>query len=105
MPFVKPGRLSDLSGDIAVVIGATGVLGGELAEGLALAGSKVAVLGRNVPRGEARTKHILNLGAQAAFFAIDATRKESLSGAHQAVAKSLGPPSILIIAISANPPN
>ena len=37
-------NLFDLSGDVAVVIGATGVLGGSLAEGLAAAGAKVAVL-------------------------------------------------------------
>jgi NAD(P)-dependent dehydrogenase (short-subunit alcohol dehydrogenase family) len=44
----------DLKNEIAVVIGATGVLGGALAEGLAAAGAKVAVLGRNAERGAAR---------------------------------------------------
>ena len=33
--------LFDLSGEVAVVIGATGALGGALAEGLAQAGAKV----------------------------------------------------------------
>ena len=50
--------LFDLSGEVAVVIGGTGVLGGALAQGLAEAGAKVAVLGRNSERGEgARACH------------------------------------------------
>lgn len=96
--------LFDLSGEIAAVIGATGVLGGALAEGLAEAGAKVAVLGRNVQRGEARAKQILSQGGQAAFFAADATKKEDLSEAHRLLAKSLGPPSILINAAGGNDP-
>ena len=44
-------NLFDLSHEVAVVIGATGVLGGALADGLAAAGAQVAVLGRSVERG------------------------------------------------------
>ena len=55
-------NLFDLSDEVAVVIGATGVLGGALAEGLATAGAKVAVLGRNQERGEARVEAIRNAG-------------------------------------------
>src|SRR5215472_3754 len=59
---VKTGEFFNLSGQTAVVIGATGVLGGALAQGLATAGAKVAVLGRNVARGEARVREILSHG-------------------------------------------
>ena len=48
--------LFDLSQDVAVVIGGTGVLGGALAEGLAAAGARVAVLGRNAERGDLSMK-------------------------------------------------
>jgi NAD(P)-dependent dehydrogenase (short-subunit alcohol dehydrogenase family) len=82
-------NLFDLSDDVAVVIGATGVLGGALAEGLAAAGAKVAVLGRNAERGQARVQNIRKQGGQAEFFAADAIRKEDLREAHQAVEKSL----------------
>jgi NAD(P)-dependent dehydrogenase (short-subunit alcohol dehydrogenase family) len=44
-------NLFDLTEEVAVVLGATGVLGGAMAEGLAEACAKVAVLGRNAERG------------------------------------------------------
>ena len=52
----------DLTGEIAVVIGATGVLGGAIAEGLASAGATVAVLGRNAARGQERVQAIQAAG-------------------------------------------
>ena len=85
-----------------MVIGATGVLGGALAQGLAEAGAKVAVLGRNAPRGQARVQSIVSQGGSAAFFEADATRRESLTAARQAVAKALGDPGILINAAGGN---
>ena len=104
MPFVKIGALFDLSGETAVVVGATGVLGGALAEGLAQAGAKVAVLGRNSARGEARVKSILSQGGESAFFAADATQSASLKAAQNAIVRSLGAPSILVNAAGGNDP-
>lgn len=94
----------DLSGEVAVVIGATGVLGGALAEGLGQAGAKVAVLGRNAGRGQARVKAIREQGCEAGFFPADAMQRESLRAAHQAVEKALGPPTILVNAAGGNDP-
>jgi NAD(P)-dependent dehydrogenase (short-subunit alcohol dehydrogenase family) len=51
-------NLFDLSDEVAAVIGATGTLGGAIAIGLARAGARVAVLGRNSERGEACVKKI-----------------------------------------------
>lgn len=96
--------LFDLSGDVAVVIGATGVLGGAIAEGLAAAGARVAVLGRNASRGEARANHIVAAGGTARFYAADALRRESLAEAHAAVEKALGPPTILVNAAGGTDP-
>ena len=96
--------LFDLTGEIAVVIGATGVLGGSLADGLAAAGAKVAVLGRNQERGEARAAAIRSAGGEARFFPVDAMSKESLHAAHEAVVASLGAPTILINAAGGNDP-
>ncbi len=96
--------LFDLTGDVAVVIGATGVLGGALADGLAAAGAKVAVLGRNAERGQARVDAIRAAGGTAEFFTADSLDKASLKAAHEAVEKSLGAPTILVNAAGGNDP-
>lgn len=97
-------KLFDLTGEVAVVIGATGVLGGALAEGLAEAGAKVAVLGRNADRGESRVKRIKGSGGTAAFFSANALDRQSLRAAHEAVAKTLGAPTVLVNAAGGNDP-
>jgi NAD(P)-dependent dehydrogenase (short-subunit alcohol dehydrogenase family) len=94
----------DLTGEVAVVIGATGVLGGALAEGLAGAGAKVAVLGRNEERGQARVKAIEAKGGKAAFFSCDASSRSSLAEAHKKLEASLGAPTILVNAAGGNDP-
>ena len=96
--------LFDLSGEIAVVIGGTGVLGGALAEGIAGAGARVAVLGRNEERGEACAHRIAEKGGVAKFFHVDAIRADSLASAHERITKELGAPSILINAAGGNDP-
>lgn len=101
---MQNGGLFDLSGEVAVVIGATGVLGGALAEGLAAAGAKVAVLGRHAPRGQVRVQSILDGGGSAAFFSADAMLADSLRAAHRAVSERLGPPGILVNAAGGNDP-
>ena len=97
-------NLFDLQGEVAVVIGATGVLGGALADGLAEAGAKVAVLGRNAERGEARVKAIQAKGGQAAFFNCDAISRCSLTEAHEQIEAKLGAPTILVNAAGGNAP-
>jgi len=87
-----------------VVIGATGALGGAIAEGLAEAGAAVAVVGRNEERGRARVSAIESRGGKAAFFSADAVRRESLHAAHEAIVKTLGAPTILVNAAGGNDP-
>jgi len=97
-------RWFDLTGEVAVVIGATGTLGGAVAEGFAEAGATVAVVGRNRERGEARAKKIKERGGRAVFFAADALRRDSLQAAHRAIEASLGAPTILVNAAGGNDP-
>src|SRR3954469_23668743 len=94
----------DLSEEVAVVIGATGVLGGALAEGLAATGATVAVLGRNRDRGEACVTRIAERGGKAKFFPADAVDPASLRSAHEAAASSLGSPTVLLNAAGGNDP-
>jgi len=70
--------LFGLSGQTAVVIGGTGVLGGALAEGLAKAGAQVIIAGDSAERGEARTTHIRQLGGRADFNPVNVTSRESI---------------------------
>lgn len=97
-------NLFDLTGEVAVVLGGTGVLGGKIAEGLASAGAKVAVLGRNAERGEACAERIRAAKGDAAFFSADAISHESLQRANQAVEGLLGPVTILVNAAGGNDP-
>jgi NAD(P)-dependent dehydrogenase (short-subunit alcohol dehydrogenase family) len=96
--------LFDLSKDIAVVIGATGVLGGAIAEGLAEAGAKVAVVGRNRERGEERVRSIRAKGRQAEFAPGDASDKCSLEECFDFIANRLGAPTVLVNAAGGNDP-
>lgn len=97
-------NLFDLSGEVAVVIGATGALGGAIAEGLGEAGAKIAVIGRNEERGLARVKAIEAKGGTAAFFCADAVQRESLNAAHLAIGKTFGAPTVLVNAAGGNDP-
>jgi NAD(P)-dependent dehydrogenase (short-subunit alcohol dehydrogenase family) len=99
-----PSALFDCSGEVAVVIGGTGVLGGALAEGLAAAGAAVAILGRNAERGQARATAITAAGGKAAFVACDASSKASLEDALAAITAQLGHPTVLVNAAGGNDP-
>ena len=96
--------LFDLSASVAVVIGGTGVLGGGMAEALAAAGAKVAIAGRNPERGQARCDAITSRGGMAAFFAADASSRESLRALRENVAAKFGPVTILVNAAGGNDP-
>jgi NAD(P)-dependent dehydrogenase (short-subunit alcohol dehydrogenase family) len=96
--------LFDLTGEVAVVLGGTGVLGGALAEGLARAGASVAVLGRNAARGEARVLAIQEAGGTAFFTEADASNRSSLEAALAAITTALGAPTVLVNAAGGNDP-
>ena len=75
-----------------------------MADGLAAAGAKVAVLGRNAERGEARVKAIQTKGGTASFFNCDAISRCSLAEAHEQIEAKLGSPTILVNAAGGNAP-
>lgn len=71
-------QLFGLDGQTAVVIGATGVLGGALADGIAQAGAHVIVAGRSAERGNERVAAIQKLGGSAEFVAVEADNRASM---------------------------
>ncbi|MBI1358272.1 MAG: SDR family oxidoreductase [Acidobacteria bacterium] len=88
--------LFGFDGQVAVVIGGTGVLGGALCEGLAQAGAHVVVAGRSADRGLERVAAIEKLGGQASFQEVDVTSRESLAGLRDAVLASHGRVDVLV---------
>jgi NAD(P)-dependent dehydrogenase (short-subunit alcohol dehydrogenase family) len=97
--------LFDLTGEVAVVIGGTGALGGGMADALAAAGASVAVLGRNAERGAARVSEIEAAGGRAMFVSSDAMDTASLTTARDTINSRLGPVSILVSAAGGNRPD
>lgn len=95
-------KLFDLSDEVAVVIGGTGVLGGALAEGLCEAGARVAVVGRSAERGQARVQAMESRGGRAMFASADALSRCSLAEAHEKIEAALGAPTILLNAAGGN---
>lgn len=97
--------LFDLTGETAVVLGGTGVLGGGMASALAEAGARVAVVGRHEDRGMLRVREIESNGGTAVFQAADALDSKSLLAARDAIISRLGPVSILVAAAGGNRPD
>jgi NAD(P)-dependent dehydrogenase (short-subunit alcohol dehydrogenase family) len=78
MPGTYLEELFGLTGQVAVVIGGTGVLGGALAQGLAKAGAAVVVAGRDADKGAARVREIEAEGGRADFAPVDVARRPSI---------------------------
>lgn len=97
--------LFDLTGETAVVLGGTGVLGGGMASALASAGAKVVVVGRSEERGLARVREIEQAGGKGLFQSADALDVASLTAARDAILAKTGSISILIAAAGGNRPD
>jgi NAD(P)-dependent dehydrogenase (short-subunit alcohol dehydrogenase family) len=96
-----------LDGRVAVVTGATGVLGGALARGLAKAGADVAVIGRRAELAEARAAE-LSAMASGSITAVaapaDVTDREQIEAARDIIEDRLGGVDILVNAAGGNNP-
>ncbi len=96
--------LFNLQDETAVVLGGTGVLGGAMAEALAAAGARVALVGRNEERGKQRVRVIEAGGGLAMFHAADALDRDSLVSARDAVSTRWGTVSVLVNGAGGNKP-
>ncbi|NDV62127.1 SDR family oxidoreductase [Puniceicoccales bacterium CK1056] len=71
-------ELFSLEGKVALVIGGTGELCGAMAGGLAGAGARVLLVGRNEEKAKARMESILTMGGKAEFIKADVSTKAAL---------------------------
>lgn len=94
----------DLSGKVAVVTGAGGVLCGMFSKALAAAGAKVAVLDLNGEAAEKVASEIRTGGGVAKAYTCNVLEKESMEACRQAVLADFGPCDILINGAGGNNP-
>ena len=88
--------LNDLQGKTALVTGAFSGLGLHFATTLARQGASVALAGRRIDQGRTMAAQLVQQGVKAAAFALDVTRRDSVSVALAEVTEALGPISILV---------
>ncbi|OYQ28838.1 short-chain dehydrogenase [Sandarakinorhabdus cyanobacteriorum] len=96
MPYPLPNASHDLTGQLAIITGASSGLGARFARVLAAAGATVAVCARRVDRLEALVADITAAGGKARAFALDAADQAQCVGLAERVEAELGPVSILI---------
>lgn len=94
----------DLGGKVALVTGGTGILGSEMARGLAEAGAYVVVLGRRKKAGEALVDELKVKGYRAMSVSADVLNAEELAAAKKEVIDAFGSIDILVNAAGGNMP-
>ena len=97
-------ELFSLEGKTAVVIGGTGVLCGEMAQGLAQAGAEVVIVGRSQEKADERLESIQSAGGQGYFVAADVASRESLEALLSEVMERSGKVDILVNGAGINSP-
>ena len=94
----------DLSGKVAVVTGAGGILCSSMAEAVAECGAKVALLDLNEEAAKENAEKITAKGGIARGYQANVLEKESLEEAHKKISRELGDCDILINGAGGNHP-
>mgnify|MGYP001224557999 FL=1 len=89
-------RLFDLSDKVAIVTGGNGGIGLGMAKGLAEAGAKIAIIGRNKEKNASAENEIQNLGAKALAVEADVRDSNAVTNMVEAVVAEWGRVNILI---------
>ena len=95
---------TDLTGKVAVITGAGGVLCAMFSKALAQAGAKVAVLDLNEEAAQKVADEITAAGGTAKAYKCNVLDKDSMEACHQAVLLDLGPCDILLNGAGGNHP-
>ena len=96
MTYPMPNISTNLTGQTALVTGASSGLGLRFARVLAAAGAKVALAARRTDRLEALADEIRSQGGEAAAFVLDVTDTDQLTSIVPTVEAALGPVTILV---------
>jgi len=91
-----------LEGQVAIVTGGTGVLGGAMAKALAIAGARVGVLGRSRERAERIASELEAVGGDAMALTADVLDRDALESARDMVVGRWGSITTLINAAGGN---
>src|SRR5215207_5158793 len=94
--YPLPNNSTDLTGQVALVTGASSGLGLRFAKVLAAAGARVALCARRTDRLEALAAEIKAAGGQAVAIEMDATDADQLIGAVEKAETALGLVTILV---------
>ena len=97
-------ELFSLDGQVAIVTGGTGVLGGVMARGLARAGAKVGVLGRRRAQAEDAAQAIEAAGGAGLALPADVLDRAQLEAARAIVLEQWGRLDVLVNAAGGNMP-
>lgn len=95
-------RMFSLESRVALVTGGTGVLGSAMAQGLAAAGARVAILGRRAESGEHVAEGIRSTGGKALAVDADVLDRSALRRAAADIHAHFGPVDILVNAAGGN---
>jgi NAD(P)-dependent dehydrogenase (short-subunit alcohol dehydrogenase family) len=93
-----------LAGKVCVLTGATGVLGGVMAHGLALAGARVAVLGRRADKAEEVAASVRAAGGEAMATPADVLDEAGLKAVRSRLLSEWGSIDLLVNAAGGNQP-
>jgi NAD(P)-dependent dehydrogenase (short-subunit alcohol dehydrogenase family) len=96
MTYPLPNASTDLSGQVALVTGASSGLGYRFAKVLAAAGARVAIAARRMDRLEALAAEIRGAGGEAATIQLDVTDADQLVAAVAQAEAALGLVTILV---------
>lgn len=94
----------DLQDKVAVITGGAGVLGGTMADSLAKAGVKVAILGRTAHKVDKKVEELQAAGGQAMALIANVLDQQELEAAREQLEAKWGPMHILINAAGGNVP-
>lgn len=95
-------KVFDLTGKSVVITGGGGVLGGELAVGMAAAGAQVAIADLMLDAAEAKAKAIADAGGTAKAYKLDVFDKASIDACCEAVCADFGKVDVLVNAVGGN---